>query len=163
MDVKSEEPKAEIVANPNGAGTRLAHRAKTGLFAKRPKPQSPEQVRKALAQKLTAPLDESGRTHLEDIYDAQLEIAKDTNIDRGTASVKAAEFCLKSAGMMEREKAQPAFTSIVFNLPPLPMMGEIENQPHEELRPHFPSGEPQLLGGEVISQNDPPLYRGPSE
>lgn len=136
-----EEPKAEVVSNPNGSGTRLAYRAKTGLFAKRPKPQSPEQVRRALAQRLTMPLDESGRTHLEEVFSAQLEIAKDTNIDRGTASTKAAEFVLKSAGMLEREKELPAFTSITFTLPELPMMGEIENQPHEELRPHFVDAE----------------------
>jgi hypothetical protein len=152
-----QDIKQEVVPNPYGAGTRLAHRAKTGLFVKRPKPQSPEQVRKALAQRLTLPLDETGRTHLEEVYAAQLEIAKRTDVENcGTSPTKAAEFCLKSAGMLEHAEHIPTFTSITFTLPALPMSGEIENQPREELRPHFPDGAPRFLEGEVVQQNPQP-------
>jgi hypothetical protein len=102
----SAEIKTEIVPanSPAGASgkTKIVRRnLRSGLFAKKPKPPTPQEAQKAIASRLCEALDETGTSHAEQILAAQMQIAKRTDVEEiGTASVKSAEFVFKAAGML---------------------------------------------------------------
>ena len=96
-------PETVSASSPGGNSgkTKLVYRGRGGMFQKRPKPPTPAEAQRAIASKLTEPLDETGKSHAEEVLDAQLTIAKMTNVaDIGTSSTKAAEFVFKAAGML---------------------------------------------------------------
>jgi hypothetical protein len=155
QDSKTDEPKAEVVKASASDRTKIVHRTKGGLFARKPKPPSAAKVMQATAAKLTAPLDETGRTHYEEVLDAQLEIAKDTSIERGTAATKAAEFVSKAAGFFNKpEDHKPSFTVILNDFREVQNGGALEDR--EKAKPLKPSfADTPYLVGEVVSTNEP--------
>lgn len=123
MSDPKEEPKVEVVVASGhcatGTKTKIVHRMKSGLFAKKPKPPSPVEIQRAIASKLTEPLDDSGTSHAEQVLNAQLAIAKDTSIDRGTGATKAAEFVFKAAGMLAPNPApqqEKPLTVVIYDV-----------------------------------------------
>jgi hypothetical protein len=152
---EAQEPKAEVVKASASDKNKLVHRAKSGMFARKPKSPSAEKVMQAVAAKITAPLDETGRTHYEELLDAQLEIAKDTSIDRGTAATKAAEFVSKAAGFFSKpEDHKPSFTVILNDFREAQNGGALEDR--EKAKPLKPSfADTPYLVGEVLSTNEP--------
>jgi hypothetical protein len=99
------ENRAETVSASSPGGnsgkTKLVYRGRGGMFQKRPKPPTPAETQRAIASKLTEPLDETGQSHAERILDAQIRIAQRTDIEEcGTAPTKAAEFVFKAGGML---------------------------------------------------------------
>jgi hypothetical protein len=121
----NEEIKTEIVpaSSPAGASgkTKIVRRnLRSGLFQRKAKPPTPAEAQRAIASKLTEPLDETGKSHAEEVLDAQLTIAKMTNVaDIGTSSTKAAEFVFKAAGMLAPNPApqQEKPLQIVLSIP----------------------------------------------
>ena len=111
----ADDSKQEVVKASGSDKTKVVFRSRSGMFAKRPTPPSPKQVRQALASKLTMPLDENGRTHLEEAFDAQLAISKRTDVENcGTAPTKAYEAVLKSAGLLEKAENTAQPITVIF-------------------------------------------------
>lgn len=158
-----EEIKAEVMPAASAAGqtgkTKIMHRGKLGLFQRKPKPPTPAEAQRAIASKLTEPLDETGATHAEQVLNAQLAIAKDTSIDRGTGATKAAEFVFKAAGMLAPNPApqQEKPLIVIIHEPQLfdkdgnerPILREEDRY----VKPSQPSWakEPPLLEGEFTT------------
>ena len=115
-------PETVSASSPGGNSgkTKLVYRGRGGMFQKKPKPPTPAEAQRAIASKLTEPLDETGKSHAEEVLDAQLTIAKMTNVaDIGTSSTKAAEFVFKAAGMLAPNPApqQEKPLQIVLSIP----------------------------------------------
>jgi hypothetical protein len=149
----ADEAKATAIKNSwNGNTTRIVYR-KGGLFARKPQPPSPKQVRQALASKLTTPLDQNGRTHLEEAFDAQLAIAKRTDVENiGTSATKAYEAVLKSAGLLEKAENTPQPLTIIFQRMELLNPEVVDGDaPRPVLKPSF-------IDAEVVSTNEPTRY-----
>jgi hypothetical protein len=149
---RQQEIEAEAVVVPNSlsSGTRMVHRGRGGMFAKKPKPPSAERVRQAVASKLTTP-DESGVSPYEKTIDAMLDLAQNPTEKTASASVKAAEFLSKSAGFSDRPEEKVPFVNIILTAPDLVCQGELVPP---EARPKLI---PSFIDAELVSQNPAPV------
>ncbi len=155
-------PSTEAVKNRDGS-ERLAFRARSGMFSKRPPAPTREEAQEALVTKLTE-VDAEGSSVLERILDNQIAAAS-TSADQPLcdkfghpvlvdgkpllltdpkvmmASAKAAQVVLRSAGLEQpiKEPVQQNRVEIVIIQPPDNMMNHevVEDKPHPPLVPKF--------------------------
>ena len=150
-------PETVSASSPGGNSgkTKLVYRGRGGMFQKKPKPPTPAEAQRAIASKLTEPLDETGKSHAEEVLNAQLTIAKRTDVEEcGTAPTKAAEFVFKAAGMLAPNPApqQEKPLQIVLSIPILydkdgnerPIERD-EDKYVKPSQPNFGDKEPKLL------------------
>jgi hypothetical protein len=165
------EPKLETVkaSSPGGdtGKTKMVYRGRGGMFQKRPKPPTPAEAQRAIASKLTEPLDETGQSHAERILDAQIRIAQRTDIEEcGTAPTKAAEFVFKAGGMLAPNPApinEKPLQVVVFYPELRDKDGNIRptlTEADRYVKPDKPSfdKEPKLL--EATFETDSPVAAG---
>jgi hypothetical protein len=158
LKAAEQEVQAVVIPNSNGVGTCVRHRAKNGMFQKKPKPPSAAAVRQAVASKLTTP-DETGVSPYEKSIDAMIVLSQSTNEKESSSAVKAFEALGKASGFADKPEERQQFVSIVITMPDLPNMGEI--QPREKLIPSFIDAEvlhtnvPQLSASEMQPQEKP--------
>lgn len=121
-EVKAENIKA-------GRTSRVVYRAPSGMFQRKAKAPTAVEFQQAVAAKLLTVSPEKPKSDFEEIIEAQTIIAKDTDLDRGTSSQKAAEFLVKAAGLyLAKPEDQPRGMIVV-----------------RMTEPNLPTAEPRVL------------------
>ena len=157
---KEEKVKAELVSNGAG-GQKMILRGKTGMFLskRRGRELSVKHIMAVIRDKITQPLNDEGMTHLEEVVDAMLDLAKTggDNEKKASAAVKAAGWLADRAlGAVPKSDldVEPIHT-ITVNIGRPTLMNETitEEKPTPQLKPSW------LEADEIIT-NPPPMSKG---